>query len=378
MKFFAFICCILLFQPYLYGKKPVSQKNKKTVSQSNTKITSGSLEKEDIKGFIESLGTIEQKKISSKDYNKAVTFLESSFYNDASFETLSLLANTYKKRGDLSNEIKVKKIIISDYPDNPKSHYILGLSYRDRYLKNKNSRDHYLTNKANKDMTKAINYFSNAIKKDSKYEKAYLELLSLLTKQGHTSESLSLVLQMIRNLKKKKYYVDLCQAYFETNFFSQSSRACKKATEKNPDNPISQLLYILSQPQHKAKNIKADVTKIASKYKDSHFVQIKTALFFKDENPSLSIKYFQQAVKLNPDSIKGHKNLSQLFFAQGKFKNSNSHFLKACLLTKGAFLTKYQFAKSQVRRKAAKFKSQFEKGTEKCFLETRPQRLIRI
>ena len=351
MKKVCFLLLIFSLSSWANSKtNPVNKESKKDV-KTNYKLPKKVLE--ELNQFLKILN---KKSTLSNDYKQTVTFLKGRFYNNAHFNTLEILADTYKNNGDYSNQIKVLNILIADYPKNPKSHYKLGMAYKNLFLKNHKKED----------KQKSIDNLSNAIKINRKYEPAYKELLPLLLKGDvHTKNSLSLVMEMIRYVKKPEHFIYLCKAYFDNKYWKQSQRACKKAMIKNPGNPKSHILYILSKKVSKDTNKK--IIDIAEKYKKSFYVQFRTGIFFMKTNQTLATSYLNSALKINPESLKILKILSKLLFKQGQFKKSYNHFLKACILSKGSLMLEFQKATSQISHKDASLSPLFKKGVEKCF-----------
>ena len=335
---------------------------------SNTKSQTEKISKNDrkiLQKFKRYLKIVDDGKEESKAYSQAVSFLESSFYRDASFETLTVLADVYKEKKDINNELKIRKVIVSNFPKNPKSYYMLGLVYKKLYYKNENIEDKKL----------AIENFNLAIRKNKKYEEAYLHILELIKgDEAHTPKTLSLVFEMNRYIKKPKYYIDLCEAYFETNYFKQSLRACKLAQKKNSGDPKSKMLYLLSSISlKKNKKKENELIEVANKYKNSKAVQERAAFYFQSKDKPLAIKYFQRAIEIDPNSKKSHIALSQLLFEKSPVQSAQ-YFLKACLLTEGGYLSEFQKAKNKVRYKNKSAEAIFIQGIDECFLESRKKK----
>ncbi len=365
MKNLSFLLLIFSLSPISYSKISKKEKNTAIVNKKNTVEIKENirLHPKTLKKLKKFLDILNKKPILSKEYVKSITFLESHVYNNAHSNTLELLANTYKKNGDHLNQIKVLTLLVTDYPKNTRFHYKLGVAYKELFLKN--------LKKENKE--KSIDYLSDSIKINRKYEVAYIELLPLLlNKDSHTKDSLSLVIEMIRYFKKPEYYIYLCEAYFDNKYLKQSQKTCKKAMKKNPEDSKSQILYVLSQEA--SQNRHKTVAKIANQYKQSFYIQFKAGLFFIETNPVLATLYFNQALKMNPESLKLLQIMSKFLFKQGQFKKSYNHFLKACILSKGTFLLEFQKAASQVVHKAEKLEPLFKNGIKKCFNSLKPRK----
>lgn len=321
------------------------------------------------KVFTEFLEILETKSIDSKEYIKAVHFLENSLYNEAGFETLKILAETYKNKQDFQNQIKVLKILSASYSEKAESFHLLGLAYSHLFFHQKEDKE--------ENKTKSIENFNKAVKIDKKFVAAYKELLKILqSKQKdtgqeiHTKESLSVVIDMLRNLKDPKYYIDLCKAYYDNNFFKQSRRACKKSIAKNPEDPKSPLILALSLQDKKESEKK--ILDAAEKFKKSFFVQYNTALYFMKKNPRLATLYFDSAYLIQPENITLNKIMSAFLLENNQEEKSYEHFFKACILTKGKFIREFRKAISRLRKKAlVDLVLKFQKGIEQCFLSSK-------
>lgn len=343
----------------------------KSVNEESDKKKSGLVTQKIKKVFVDFLEILEKESMESNEYTKAVKFLENSLYNEASFETLKLLATAYKEKKDVTNQIKVLTILSINYSRNPESFYLLGMAYKHLYL---NEKDDKQENKE-----QSIENFNKAIKINHKYFLAYEALLNLLMDENsktaektHTKESLSVAMDMLKVFRDNKHYIQLCKAYYDNKFLKQSRKACAKSVKKNPDDPLSPLILALSKKNDK--EISKELLKVAGKFKKSFIVQYKTALHLMDKDPEVAITYFDSAYALQPKHIKLNKIMAKFFFGNKEEKKSYKHFLNACLFTKGKFLKDFRTAKSQLRRKKMmKLIVTFQKGIDKCFLSAKKE-----
>ena len=172
---------------------------------------------------------------------------------------------------------------------------------------------------------------------------------------------------MLKNLKKSKYYIDLCKAYYDNKFFKQSRRTCKKSIAKNPKDPISPLILALSL-QNKKESEKR-ILEVSERFKKSFFVQYNTSLYFKEKNPRLATIYFASSYAIQPENIILNKIMALFLLKNNQEEKSYKHFLKACLLTKGKFIREFKKAQSHLRKKAlVDLVVKFQKGIQQCFL----------
>ena len=331
-----------------------------------------------IKGVFEDfIKILESRSVDSKEYKKAVKFLENSLYNEASFESLKLLAQVYYDRKDTQNQINVLNIISVNYSNNPESFYLLAMAYKSKYLQVfkepsiKTKKE--LLKEQERYKEEIIKNLNQALKIDSKHIASYLALLEVLMTSDpkteeklHTRASLSVVLDMLKNLKDNKYYSDLCKAYYDNQFFKQSLKACARSVKKNPKDPISPLILSLSLEDQKKKQEKLVLT--AEAFPNSFFVQYKTGLYFMGKSPRSAILYLTSAHKLNPNHVTLNKILAKLLYDNGEEERSYDYFLSACLLTEALFLEEFRKAKSGLRRKSkVDLVVKFKKGIKECY-----------
>ena len=374
--------------------KPKPKKFDKTPSEDSSSegIVTRQIEKT-IEDFVTLL---EQTAVESKEYQKAVKFMENSLYHSASFESIELLSKAYSKKKDFKNQIKALEILSASYPDRPESFHLLGAAYSNMYhqkqkeyeairkLTEEEEQEWLETIAFNKE--KAIENFNQALKVDSKYLPTWKTLLEILMDSDpeteepiHTRDSLLTVIDMLKKLRKfkklrKKNYILLCEAYYDNSFFKQARKACAKSVKKNPTDPRSAIVLALSQ-ENKAQ-MEKDLLSGAEKFKNSFFAQYKTALYFmKKEDPKIAIAYFESAHAIQPDHFKLNEIMAQYLFDQGEEEKSYKHFLKICLETKGRDLKNFKMAQSQLKRKGKlPLIKKFNKGIDECFVYAKKEK----
>ena len=318
--------------------------------------------------FKDFLDILEKKSIVSSEYKKAVHFLENSLYSQASFESLKILAEVYKDKKDFQNQIKVLNILTVNYADKAEAFYLLGRAYQNLYYSGEEE-------DRPKNKAKAIEKLNQALKLDIKFVPAYESLIALLKRkvietdqEAHTKDSLAVVVDMLKYVKNKKYYIDLCMAYYDNNFLKQSRKACAKSIKENPDDPIAPLILALISTNKKETGKK--LVKLAKNFKTSFFVQYNTALYFRENDPSLAGIYFDSAYILKPDHLTLNKIMAKFFFDNKQEEKSYKHFLSICHLTDGASLRDFRIAKrTLLGRKLVDLAQKFQQGIDKCFSE---------
>ena len=320
------------------------------LDQKETKIKSSDAITQKIKKVFEDfLEILEKESVQSDEYKKAVGFLENSLYSEASFESLKLLAAVYGEKKDFKNQINVLNVLSVNYSGHSEAFYLLGMAYRELYLSKEEDKE--------ENKKKAVEHINKALKINKKYVLAYESLLSLLKEAHpetgeklHTKDSLSVVIDMLKNLRRNKYYTLLCKAYYDNDFLKQSRKTCAKSIQRNPKDSVSSLIWALSLLDKK--KISREVLKAAGKFKKSFLVQYKTGLYFMDKDPKVAVAYFDSAYALQPEHLELNRIMARFLFDNKEEEKSYEHFLNTCRLTKGKFLKNFRKAKSFLRKKA--------------------------
>ena len=329
--------------------------------------------------FQDFINILETEAVQSPEYTKAVNFLERTLYNQADFETLKQLSQVYEQKKDFQNQKNVLEVLsLSESgASNPESFYLLAGAYK-HLLDEAEEKD--LSEKSEEYKEKVFENYKQALKRDPKHKPSYLAFLELLKvtdpetqEKKHSPDSLSLVLAMLKNLKDKKYYGLLCKAYYDNRFLKQARRACFKSVKKNPEDPVGFLMLSLSLSDRKKREEKLILT--AKKFPESFLVQYHTGLYFRDRSSSSAISYLTQAQKLQPDHLRLNQILAQVLMENKNFASSYDYYLKACLLSEGAFLPELRKARGIVlRNNEGEIVLKFDQAIKECFQKAREKK----
>ena len=328
------------------------------------------------KAMFELIEILKTEPVSSKGYQQAVQFMESSFYNTVDFKSMAEILNVYKEKKDFKNQLKAALSLSLNHPKTPGSFYFLGIAYQDLYHADKEKED----GKADDWLKKAVENFNIALKMNRRHTPSYKALIKMFMiddletgDKKHTNESLATVMDMLRNLKKIKYYIPLCKAYYDTNFLKQSRKACAKAAQKNPQDPVSPIVLALSLEDEKQTRQKLLDT--ALNFKNSFFAQYRTALWFMEKEPKTAERHFNIAYRLQPEHLRLNEIMAEFFMKNKNGEKAYKHFLSACKLTQGRTVKLFKEAKIQLRREnQTQLMFQFKKGIEECLAFSAKQR----
>ena len=381
------------------------RKNKGKISSGSSNSQPSSLPF-DFSKFRETLNILSREEVFSEKYRIAARELEESYYHNASFETLELLADTYHEKKDEKNRKKILERMTLEHPDNPKGYYLVGLFYKSVYEQKtqvQKERCRVTHDSGERDILKSIEWLSLAMKKDPKYEPAYRAVLPLLReteekgislksapgnpkeekkqagKKGGKKpekgrkfagpsemETLNLIKDMVRYFGKPEDYVGLCEVYYKSDFVEQTLKACKIAIKKSPSDPKSFIYYALAGEKEKTSSLLSSAGK---KFPQSEWAQFQIGQWFLNNNSDLAGKYMAAVVTLNPQQDSAHYHLAELLFESKKFEESYESFKTACLLNY-KHIRAFQKAKARLFYKKEKGKSliaKFEKGIDECY-----------
>ena len=319
---------------------------------------------------------LQAKPVQSEEYKNAVAFLERSLYDQVSFNSLKVLSEIYEKKADLSGHLKVVKRLSVNYPERAESFYLLGKAHKKLSETIKDDEEF------EDNQSKIIAGYHRALKLDPKHIPSYNALLEELMESNpdypeskkHTRASLNLVMEMLKNLKDNKYYILLCEAYYDNKFIRQTRRACVKSMRRNSKDPISPLILSLSLSNESKRQEK--LLLVADKHPDSFPVQYRVGLHFRENSSGLAIAHLLKAHKLSPDHLRLNQILAWLLFRNNREEKALPYFLKSCLLTEGGFLADFRRAHRILsQKKNVDLVIKFNKSIKECYQKARQKNL---
>ena len=369
-------CIFCLFLSF--GITNLEAKNPKKSSQVQKKSNpQPSLEKEPKKSslledkieasFKEFLKILSSHPKRSTEYKKLSSFVEKTFYDSVSFNSLKILADLYLEKEDMSGYLLVLRAAAVSYPTNPEVFYLLGKAYK---ILEESLED---PEELEENTKKIIENYKKALQLDQKYREAYEGLLKEIMifdkekqKFVHNRDSLNLVIDMLKSLNDKKDYSLLCEAYYDNNFLRQTRKACVKSIKKNPKDPISQLILAFTLKDKKKREEK--LLSIGVKYPNSFKTQYKIGLYFQNISLTHSIAHFEKAQKLQTENLALTEKLARLLLKNGRQEEAYPYYLKSCLLSEGAFLEEFKGTIGFLRtHKKEDLVETFNKGITECY-----------
>lgn len=217
----------------------------------------------------------------------------------------------------------------------------------------------------------AIQSFRQAIKKNRKYLPAYEDLLYLFETTNNLYEARLVLKDMAATFgSRKEYRNKMCRIDTLDGYVDNGIKVCLEAIYNDPEYPDS-YVYLANNYRDAGKQTKAQqaYTDAAKRFPKSELVQSAAGRFFVErENFHAAYKYFRQATKADPKSVRALVGQAQSALEIGEYKNSLDSFIAACALDK-SIATDFRQAATQLRVKQNyKWSGDFETKSNLCRL----------
>lgn len=239
-----------------------------------------------------------------------------------------VLANSYSQLKDYTNEVRVLNVLLGRSDEDYRWHMLMAHAYLK--LASTLPKDEKAARTA---QTSAIQQLRQVLTLQPKFKPAFDLLLVTFLNQRSNNEARELLTDgLARFGPRAELYRDLCRLDSLDGFLVQSIENCRLAIKLSPNYPdnyvyLVQTLYDQGEFEQAERNI----TAAARKFPASEFVQWAAGtLFIKKKNFPVSSRYFEAAVKTDPNSIRGHFGLAQSLLENGDAEAALPHYIKAC------------------------------------------------
>lgn len=270
----------------------------------------------------------------SKQFEKVIAILK-GYKSTISDKSLSRLASSYKRTGEVEKEIQVLQQLSKARPNSYKPHLALGNAFLKTLKKPDVGRALLRSDiqNNNKIETKAIFHYREAIRLSKKFQEPYDRLLAFFLERDNHYEAQKLLEGMMQKFGKKGvYYSHLCRLFSVQAFLEQSHKTCSSAIRKdrkNPDNYVY-LANTFFDMKKKAKAIKF-LVKATKKFPGNFFVHSSLAKNYqREENFLLASKHHRIATQLKPDAKESIIGLAESLFQIEKYDEALTYYKRAC------------------------------------------------
>lgn len=251
----------------------------------------------------------------NKEYKKVIEVL-APYSNEISLTALVELAEAYGHENDPLNETRMLQLLVERDPDRFRPHYLMGLAH-----------------KKNKKWDESAKSLRRSIELAPRHRPSYEALFEVFTETKQNYEARTVLSDMIKHFGRKKEYLSaMCKLLAVDNFLDQALDMCKSAVRAYPKFPenhiyLAQTYYNLNNKTAAEKILKTS----AQQFKETEFVQYAAGEFYLNEkNYQAAVRYLEQAVKLNPKSLRAQLTLALALYESRQHQRALDHFIAAC------------------------------------------------
>jgi cytochrome c-type biogenesis protein CcmH/NrfG len=263
------------------------------------------------------------------------------------------LGRAYAKQKETVNEIHAIELVTAK---NPKD-YVALVELGTAYLEVKRYDD-------------AATAFSSAREINGKYRPAYEGAWALLEATQDTAEARTLVSDIIKIFgPDAKSTAALCRMFSGEGFIPERSEtACRSAIKFDPKNPENYVYLTMSlRDTDQKESATQAIGDAAKRFPASEHVQTLAGdLKAGEKSFGDSYRYFGQAVKADPKSLKAQLGLAKSAFELQKHGEAIDAFAAACKIDRRSVLEFRQAATTLKRNKDAKWLSYQNAVDDRC------------
>jgi predicted Zn-dependent protease len=240
-----------------------------------------------------------------------------------------MLAGSYAKKKDFTNEVRVLNILAAKEDENFRWQMLLAQAYLKQAGETTNpERNAEL-------LTLGIQRLRSTLSLQKTYKPAFDLLLKTLLQQQANNEARELLIEGITRFgRRPELYRELCQLEAMDGFLVQAVTYCKESIKISPDYPEHYVYLVQAYNDQKEDRLaEKEIVKAAKKFPQSEVVQWAAGeLFRRRKNYPVAARYFQAAVKAKEDSGRAQFGLAQSLYESGAEDKALEHFVRACKL----------------------------------------------
>jgi tetratricopeptide (TPR) repeat protein len=186
----------------------------------------------------------------------------------------------------------------------------------------------------------ALANLKEALERNPRFEPAYLEMAALYEKKNNKYELRALYTDMIQQMGPKPHFLEvLCRLYTQGGFFEECKATCRQgivADKANAKN-YSNLAVCLRDTGHKDE-ARSLMKRSADNFPSSEEAQLLFAKFLEidDKDYAGALRYYQEATRANPNSVKAWIGYANCNLELQKFSEAFGSYKKACSISRAA------------------------------------------
>lgn len=265
---------------------------------------------------------------------------------------LLLLASAYEGKKDHLNQIRVLENLLMQNDKDYYVHFKLGSAYA-----------------ATKRHEDAALSFKTAKLHNTRFLPAYQALLKSFGEIDDKESSRTLLNDMIKTFgEKPQFYNELCRLYYADSFLDKAREICQQAIEKDPRFPDNHVhLGLTLKDLTNTQQAEKILYKAASQFSNSEFAHWAAGQFAVDvQNFAAAFKYFTQATKIDPKSVRSQLGLGKSALEFQKLNESLNAYIAACKLHPGS-IREFRVAAGTIRKnRDLVWAQKFDAGMGRC------------
>jgi|GEM_PF-1319544 len=274
-----------------------------------------------------------------------------------------LLASSYAKKKDYSNEVRTLNFLVNKDEENFKWHMLLAQAY----LKQANEVTDEARNRAL--LTSGIQRLRRVLQLNPKYKPAFDQLLSTFLQQQANNEARELLIEGVSKFgKRPELFRELCRLDSQDGFLVQAVSNCTESIKLTPDY-ADQYVYLVQALHDQKEDLRAErqIVNAAKKFPQSEFVQWAAGeLFLRKKNFPVAARYFQVAVTAKPQSGRAQFGLARSLFESGSEEKALEPFIQACKLEPNSLET-FMAATGRMKQKGnSELTQKYIKASNTC------------
>lgn len=294
------------------------------------------------------------KELYAKNEYEKVTSLLWNHVENLDRQGLILLANAHKARNEPSDSLRALNILIGKDDKDFEAHCLMG----DAYLKLKKNKD-------------AVESYKKSIDLNSKYEPAYLSLISMYEKRNPPNlyELRILYQDLIQSIGSRPQYLrKLCEINTLDATYEPAIQMCKDAIVK--DSKVAEpyvYLGIAYREIGETELANSTLKKASLDFPKSELAQYHYAKQLEEQKNYIdAMKLYKVGTDADPSSSRSWLGLATTSFEIKKFEISLIAYKTACKLDKKNAVAFRKATATLRNQKNSQWVSKFEQASETC------------
>ncbi len=259
---------------------------------------------------------------NQKKFSDLIDFMAGDWASSP-VQSLSLLASSYKKLKQTSQQIKVLEFLKAKNEKQYIWYYKLGVAYESLFSETQK--------KAHQET--AIKNYRKTISLNGNFKPPYDKLLQIFATGGNLYEGRTIATGILNQFGPSvKVSQSLCKMYSLDGYIQEAKNYCSEAIEENPKFGDS-YMYLANAYLDQGNKVVAKkmLSKAGQDFPNSEYVQVTVGDFnFSEGLYRASYKNYKRALKINKLNKHAQVGMAQSLFKLSKPKRALAHYVEAC------------------------------------------------